>query len=372
MGNIQLNGEEISNILIPLRKKWSTYDRIVKLGSTVLVLGVMAYMFAGMILFRYALRIVIFLPVVIIMVGVFGFLLTRVRKQSDKAEKEYTDTYKRLIAKPILDASFENAHFNPEAGYPREDFKAGALLYVGDAYDYASEDLITGTCRGVAFRRADIKIRHVVGHKHPRTVTDADGRLLEVAFHKNMNGMVRVVKKDEAVLCPDENKRIEMEDMDFNEKFDVYANDRHSAFYLLTPQFMEYMKKLYDRDDKIYITFDGNKLYFLQSGHGGIFEPPEGEFDIRDEVRKCKAELAEIEEIIELLQLDDVAQRETMLRETGVPLQEEAVVYTTDSNRMLFGKTKKKNMGCLIAILILWGVSAIFLILFYSILYMMK
>lgn len=315
MDRIQLNEEEILSILKPLKKKCNTYDRIAKIGSTIMVLGYMAIMFIGIMVSRnslYLFRSII--PFIMITVVGIVLLLVMLNRQSDNAEKEYADAYKRLIAKPVLDSSFENARYNPFEGYSREDFKTSGLLYLGDSYDYKSEDLITGTYKGVAFRRADVEITHVVGSgKHRHTVIDANGRLLEVSFHKQINGMVRIVKEGNSLS--DENRMVEMEDIDFNEKFNVYADDKHSAFYLLTPQFMEYIKKLYGRDYAIYITFDGRKLCFLQSGHGGIFEPPKEELNIWDEVRKSKAELAEIGEIIEILRLDEAAERETVLRE---------------------------------------------------------
>lgn len=72
---------------------------------------------------------------------------------------------------------------------------------------------------------------------------------------------------------------------------------------------MEYVKKLYDKDERVYIIFDGEKVDVLQSGKGGIFEPPQGKIDIWDEVRKCKAELEEIKEIIDALQGNEAVEQ---------------------------------------------------------------
>ena len=123
-------------------------------------------------------------------------------------------------------------------------------------------------------------ITHVEGgRRRMHTVVDVDGRILEISFPKQIEETVKIVKKKDPYTLSESDK-IEMEDVDFNQKFDVFAKDKHSAFYLLTPQFMEYIKKLYNRDDRVYISFDGEKVYFLQSGHGGIFEPPKEKIDI--------------------------------------------------------------------------------------------
>lgn len=382
MDGIQLNEEEILSILKPLKKKCNTYNRIAMICSTIMILGIMAYMIIGINFFRNSPNIFLSFPFAMITFFVLIFLLFMLKKPMDKAEKAYIDAYKRLIAKPVLDSSFENARYNPLEGYPREDFKNSGLLYLGDSYDYKSEDLITGTYKGVAFRRADVYIKHVTGSgKHRHTVIDANGRLLEVSFHKQINGMVKIVKKGNANTLLDDDRMVEMEDIDFNEKFIVFTNDKHSAFYLLTPQFMEYIKKLYDRDYKVYITFDGRKLCFLQSGHGGIFEPPKEELNIRDEVRKSKAELAEIGEIIEILQLDEAAEREAVLREAGVFLQDEAAERETflrgEAEKHMIrsygigskGDTKK-TVGCMIAVIFTWFFTVvIFLIVFFTFIY---
>lgn len=83
-----------------------------------------------------------------------------------------------------------------------------------------------------------------------------------------------------------------------------------SYFVLLTPPFMEYLKKLRELDQNIYISFDGENLYILRSGKGGIFVPPKGKIDLKDEVEKSKLELNEIKNMIDILQLDDEAYKD--------------------------------------------------------------
>lgn len=309
---IELKGEEILKTLTPLRKRWTVYKFIKKVINGLMVLGFIAIFIGPFFFFDKGdprMFFVIFMAIDFVLIG-FGAIWGKV---CGKAKKKYADTYKQLISRPVLDSCFDNAQFDPGAGYPREEFRASGLLPVGAGHTYVSEDLITGTYKGVAFRRADIRITHKSGGKHKTTVVDADGRMLEVAFHKEVRDTIRIAKEPKAIVLFGEDVLVETEDMDFNRKFNVYARDKHSAFYFLTPQFIEFFKHMYDKDDVIYITFNGEKLYFLISGHGGIFEPPFREFDIWDEVRKCKGELTEIREIIEGLQLDVAAWQEGVL-----------------------------------------------------------
>ncbi len=316
---IELNGEEILKTLSPLRRRYAVYKIIRKVINGLVTLGVIACFVGPFLLFKYEivsgdtrLYFMGFMAIDFVLIG-FRFACG---KLCDKAKRKYADTYKQLISRPVLDSCFDNAQFEPDAGYPREEFRASGLLPIHAGHTYTSEDLITGTYKGVAFRRADIRITHESGGKHKTTVVDADGRLLEVAFHKEIRESIRIVKEPKAIRLFSEDVLVETEDMDFNQKFNVYARDKHSAFYFLTPPVIEYFKQMYDRDDAIYITFNGEKLYFLISGHGGIFEPPYREFDIWDEVRKCKSELEEIREIIEDMQFDVVARQEEMLKDS--------------------------------------------------------
>lgn len=82
--------------------------------------------------------------------------------------------------------------------------------------------------------------------------------------------------------------------------------DAHSAFYVLTPHFMEYIKSLHKYDNAIYISFDGQNLYFMQSGKGGIFEPSGTKLDVKVEVEKAQNELLVVDKIIDTLQIDNM------------------------------------------------------------------
>lgn len=353
---IDLKGEEILKTLTPLRKRWKLLKGIEKGFMALAILG-FAGVFITPIAFIQILDTHKYIPAICIATFLVFIVLSNIMaKVSAKTKKKYADMYKRLISQPVLDACFDNAQYEAEAGYPREDFKASGLLPIGSSYTYDSEDLITGTYKGVAFRRADIRITHRTGGEHKSTVVDADGRLLEVAYHKKINGTVKIVKEAEAIMLFAEDVLVETEDMEFNRIFNVYAKDKHSAFYLLTPQFIEYIKQLSEKEDKLFITFDGEKLYILLSGHGGIFEPPMGEFNIWDEVRKCKAELAEIDEIIDNLRLDVAAEQDKILEEAMENVNEEMLsepAYQPEPPKRAPGRITNAGGMVLLIVLIL-------------------
>lgn len=319
MNEFQVDEERIYQVLEPHRKKQNRYKGI--------LLGYVCCMFLYPVVMGYLMPILVNLNrvatnVIAFIIAIIGGLLNILALPAiiilavlwTKANREYKKKYKQLIAENVLCSMFDDARFYPDRGYTEAEFKGMHLIYWRNDFSYYSEDLITGSYKGVEFGRADIRITHTSGSgKSRKTIVDVDGRLMEFAWRKEINSRILIVKKGERARLESGLNEIEMEDVEFNQKFDVYAEDAHSVFYLLTPRFMEYIKTLYDRDKMIYISFDRRRLYFLQSGHGGIFEPPEKGFNVHIETEKTRDELAEIGQIIELLQLDDMAEREKLL-----------------------------------------------------------
>lgn len=231
-----------------------------------------------------------------------------------KLSKEYENDYKQLIARHVLQACFDEAEYFPVRGFTKEEFRAARLIHWRNDFSYASEDLITGQHAGVEFKQSDVRITHTTGSgKNRKTVVDVDGRLVQFHYKKAIDSRILIVTDTHAASLEHGLPKIEMEDVDFNRKFDVYSRDGHSVYYLLTPPFMEYLKKLCELDRNIYISFDGEDLYILRSGKGGIFVPPKGKIDVHAEVEKSKQELNEIVKIIEILQLEDKAYEDRLL-----------------------------------------------------------
>ena len=94
-----------------------------------------------------------------------------------------------------------------------------------------------------------------------------------------------------------------MESVRFNEEFDIYSNNPHDVFYLLTPQYMEYMETMLRKYPELSIHFNGNKLLI------GINEPEKDVFDKKDwlnetvypdEMEKIQRDIDDIKSVIEM------------------------------------------------------------------------
>lgn len=287
------------------RKKWEKAHTLMQ-GFLITILVAFFLMFFSNIIQSIPVpvrMILIFLGVAAEWVGWIGLIVSAII-QAVKS-KEYGNTYKQMLSKYVLQESFENPVYDPLNGFTVEDFKAGHLIKWRDNFRYSSEDLIRAQYNGVEFQQADVRITHETGGKNRRTVVDIDGRLIRIKFHKPIGSRIVIATDEREVALEDKLSKVEMEDMEFNREFDVFSEDGHSVFYLLTPQFMGYLKELRVIDSFLFISFDGEDLYVLRSGKGGIFEPPHVKYpiDLEYEAEKNRKELREIKNIIEVLQL---------------------------------------------------------------------
>lgn len=300
--SLNLNEEKIICALESLRKRRNLFIALIPCVIVVIsvIFTCMLWVMGETFFFKY---IYLILAGTVFLIIIFTLILVGKLRETDK---KYTKTYKQMISENVLNDCFDDVSYFPEQGFTLEEFQSAKLIFWRSEFCYHSEDFIMGISKGIAFRQSDVRITHMTGSgRKRRTVVDVDGRLIQFVHHKAIKGRVLIVKRGLYALLDVDYEKIEMEDVDFNQKFNVYADDMHSVYYLLTPHMMEYIKGLYSVDRTIYINFDGENLYILRSGRGGIFSPPYRKIDLSKEIHKAKRELNEINHIIEILQLDD-------------------------------------------------------------------
>lgn len=325
MKELKLNEASILSVLDPLRKKQVSWQIFI---SLTLVLDMVIMKVWG------DFRIIGFFVLLIIILFA--------RYQYTIARKQYVNTYKRLLAEKVLEACFDHAQYYPEQGFSREEFaQAGVFSLVGHKFSYHSEDLIIGTQDDIGFRQSDVRVTHRTGGKNRSTVVDVNGRLTRFRYDKDIRGRILITSKSFSPVAASLNlysfrteepalqllkkglgvsfQTVAMEDVEFNQRFTVYATDAHSVYYLLTPPVMEYLKQLCSMNQKLSISFDGTFLYILRTGKGGIFEPPnKKDWSISEEVNKSYQELQEIVRCIETMRLDDRQKQEKNIPTGGL------------------------------------------------------
>ena len=132
--------------------------------------------------------------------------------------------------------------------------------------EQSSEDMMSGEVQGVRVRFSDFYAAEKVRTKNgTRTDVKFHGVLFVADFHKRLNCEVRVCHKNSRNLRK-YGQRANMDDVKFEEFFDVYTTDQVGARYALTPLLMQRLTEVYLRlgsqinavlrEDKIYVAIE--------------------------------------------------------------------------------------------------------------------
>jgi hypothetical protein len=228
-----------------------------------------------------------------IIFGVVIFVFVRSFKLGKDIET-FNKNYKQLFVLSSLKEVFDNLKYTPDKGVSAQTVSETGLIALHDRF--TSNDFISGTYKKIEFEQSDVHVeeREVEtdkdGHTTEHWVTTFMGRWMNFEFNKNFRTNVIVVNT-RSIFGFGRYKKIKMEDDDFNKNFTVYSEDEHEAYYILTPHFMERLKKIKSLING-YITFGfiDNKLYITIDNYEDSFEhnvfKPIDEEEIKSSIKK--------------------------------------------------------------------------------------
>lgn len=171
--------------------------------------------------------------------------------------------FKVEVLTGLIATFVDNGKFDPNNGLSQSEVYASEFLIRADRFH--SEDYLSGSIEGVKFVSSDVKLeeRHVRQTKNGTETyyeTYFLGRLFRFEFNKSFEGYLQVLEG----ARPSRNrkyKKVKLESIQFNKKFKTYATSEHSAFYVLTPHFMEALMKFEQKNKgKIYFSFIDSTL----------------------------------------------------------------------------------------------------------------
>ena len=201
-------------------------------------------------------------------------------KANDKDIEKFYKDFKNVFVLKSLNNIFTDIKYYPEKGFSKNFIKNIGMLYTGDSYN--SNDYISGKYKDIAFEQSDIHIEEKYieedadGEKEEVWKTIFLGRLMIFDFNKPFKTNIQVASyRFEAESLPWSKKfsRVEMEDAEFNNTFNVYAESEHEAFYVLTPHFMEKLKTITKKINcGIMFCFVDNKLHIAVDNEKDSFE----------------------------------------------------------------------------------------------------
>lgn len=229
--------------------------------------------------------------------------LKRIQSQLDMDAAYFYKEYKKGIAEPILNRLLEEVQYRPSQGFPVADLEASKLI-TKRLSEIKSEDYIEGVYKGIRYRQADIRIEKSARNSELlNELNGIEGRMAVYDFTKPIQG--EIIIKTKLISAPIGHlEKVVMENLQFNEMFEVYASDAHMVFYVLTPQFMEYLLQLKLWGETAF-RFVDDKLFVFRNQVSGMFEPDMGQpLDITYEIAKSYNEVKEIIDFIDALKLE--------------------------------------------------------------------
>lgn len=240
----------------------SKAEKFILLGGIAMVVAVLMFaLFSeqGMVVPGIIIGVV---AAVLLVMGLSGF-------------SKVTHDFKHNFLVKMMGELIEDGVYEPKNGLSHHQVYATEFLKKADRFK--TEDMIRGKIDGVSFISSDVKleerrVRHTKNGTQTYYVTYFLGRIFVFEFNKEFDGYLQCLEQGR----PTVNRRydkIQLESIEFNKKFTTYATNPHSAFYVLTPHFMESMMK-FERENpgKLGFSFLDTKLYVGINNNKDTFE----------------------------------------------------------------------------------------------------
>ncbi len=218
------------------------------------------------------------------------------------AYKKFNVAFKSHYVLPTIESLgiFEDLQYQHNGGLSYTEVRNSSVVGCGEQRYYETEDLLTGSYRGTGFQYCDVKTQKMVVHgKERRLETIFEGQIMRFdSFDETKSSMGHLQLFEKEFLSDFKGRtaqnKIQTEDEAFNKRFQIYAADPHTAFYILTPKMIEQITHFADTvQDQIALTFTGTVLYVAVYRTRSMFD---GQV-----TRPCSEQRAEILKDVEIL-----------------------------------------------------------------------
>jgi hypothetical protein len=224
----------------------------------------------------------------------------------------YEQEAKKLVSDNVtfgaLNKVFTHVTHNPNGSVSMSDIRAAKLFRNWSGC--SGSDKVTAEYRGLRLVFSDIKLTY---EENDETMTAFEGQWLIIDLSKTLNANLRVIDRRTSSGRLDGKSDIETESMEFNRKFQILTDDPHTAFLILTPQFMEFINRisakagaricLWFSNSSVHIALhSGRNLFEIETGANPLEPRPESIIELRDRI---KNEIGYITGVLDELALND-------------------------------------------------------------------
>jgi hypothetical protein len=223
------------------------------------------------------------------------------------------------IVLPALREVFEIKEYSPSKCLSPEWINSAGLI--DDWTEIEGSDYFEGSYKGINIVFSDLRLqrkeekweRNEDGKNEKKVsyITVFKGQWLTCDFGKELAASVRLNERKSVVkegLSRYSNhdlskSSIETEDVAFNKKYRIRAEDGHTAFYLLTPHFMEQLTATdAAADGATHFSFTGKKVHIALNNGRDAFEVNRMDITSMDSVRQhIRSDLKYLTNIMDIL-----------------------------------------------------------------------
>jgi hypothetical protein len=178
------------------------------------------------------------------------------------------------IVRGVLTETFDLTNYSPGCHIGQNQISWTGLIQQSWNRINGS-DLVQGSYKGVRFSFSDVHLEQVTkSRKGGQTrTTRFKGQWLIVDLAKELPWVIQLRERGMSVSKRAKSD-IETENIEFNRRFHISTRDPHTAFYLLTPHFMEYILGADNRANAhTFMSFGGRQVHIALHNGRDLFEP---------------------------------------------------------------------------------------------------
>ena len=223
------------------QKRLASYKKRGIIALIVILVGILVIAL-GLLVFGKPVIIALGLLCVGVGMGIFGSKFA--------IAKRYAREFKKPVVMELLKKNYEVYGYDERGGIPiAEIYNSGLITRRADRWHM--EDLIEGMYHNVQFRTSDVHLEeeHTYtdskGNTHTEWVTFFRGRWYQFFLNRNLETTILIKEKKRIKeMITKGLEKVEVESIDFTDKFMAYAQDEHKFFYIFTPVVIEKMLEL--------------------------------------------------------------------------------------------------------------------------------
>jgi len=215
--------------------------------------------------------------------------------------REFRANFKRQIIENIVKK--HGLSYDKDRGLGLDDF---FTIYDCRLDEWSSEDLVEGDIDSVSVKFSDFYAAKKVKKKNgTETVVQFQGVLFKAYFNKKLSSITQIAHVNSRNLAI-YGQKANMDDVRFEEMFDVYTTDQIGARYALSPALMEKFTQLCLRlDAPVNAVFKNNQIFIAVETWRDDFEPQLGK-SLTDEetITAYESEIESFTQIVKELNLN--------------------------------------------------------------------